>query len=108
MYLQLALSNAPDLSLWIIRFRVDGSSLSDWLVALLDEQQLVLLHGLDSLALDAVDELFVGRYIVDKTYDLTGGPYLMFVSIFMRYQRGRDIHQSPGRRSRRPDDLSSH
>jgi hypothetical protein len=84
--LQLALSDAPDLSLWVIRFLVYRSSLSNRLLALLDEQRLILFHGLDSLALDAVDQLFVGRDIVDKANDLTGGPYLMFVSICIRHQ----------------------
>jgi hypothetical protein len=107
-YLQLALSDAPDLSLRVIRFLVYRSSLSDRLLALLDEQRQVLLHCLDSLALDTDDELFIGRNIVDETNDLTGGPYLMFVSIFIRSKTEDILHQSPGRRSRKPDDPSSH
>jgi hypothetical protein len=47
---------------------------------------LRLLHCFDGLALDAVDQLFVGGNVVDEANDLTSSPYLS-LSASHHYER---------------------
>ena len=104
--LQLALADSPDLSLRVVRLLVYCGALSDRLLPVLDEERLILLHCLNSLSFDTVDELLIGGDIVDEANDLASGPYLGLSASCTQEKNGGNLHQSPCLHSRRLDVLA--
>jgi hypothetical protein len=60
----------------VVRVLVYRRSRCNTLLTFLDIQALGLFHGFDGFTLDALEELFVGRDVVDETNDLPSGPDL--------------------------------